>query len=403
MADEREFVSVVMPVRNAMPFLDEAVASILAQSHSAFEFVIGDDGSTDGSSECLQRWAARDGRIRLLRNDGVGLGPSGSSNWVAREARHPLVARMDADDISMPDRLRRHVAALRADPGAVLVCSLFECIDASGRVVGPRDRSQLIKPNSTLPTAHGVIMFRRDVFDRIGGYRRECDYWEDLDIFIRLGWEGRVLVLPDVHYRYRYSPTSARAVTQERKIACALDVGMRCMAAHRAGLDYDPILRAAAQAPAAGKVSTAVMVPAALQRLWTGAHRSIIGWTLRNVALGWNRASAVVLLLACWAWISPASLRAFMRLHMVRADRRAGKRIVDGRVYCWQTRRPGEPPLPAELRTVEAQLPAAPAPLPRVPASQAPAAGRSWSPPPPGAADLAEPAAMLRAGGRARD
>src|SRR6185503_10477643 len=134
-------VSVVMPVRNAMPYLDDAIASILLQSHENFELIIGDDGSTDGSSERIDEWARRDGRIRVIRNGGSGLGPAGSSNWVARAARHPLIARMDADDISMPDRLRAQVLALRADPEAVIVGSLFDYVDGAGRRVGGRDRS----------------------------------------------------------------------------------------------------------------------------------------------------------------------------------------------------------------------------------------------------------------------
>ena len=172
-------VSVVMPVRNAMPFLDEAVASILAQTHGHFELVIGDDGSTDGSGERLREWARRDSRIRVIRNGGRRLGPSGSANWVARESFHPLIARMDADDISAPDRLRQEILAFRSDPGAVLVGSLYECIDVNGRRVGRRDRSVLRDSRCVFPVAHGSMMFRRDAFERVGGYRSQCDYWED--------------------------------------------------------------------------------------------------------------------------------------------------------------------------------------------------------------------------------
>src|SRR4051794_20662021 len=96
-------VSVVMPVHNAMPFLDIAVASILGQSFEDFEFVILDDASTDGSTERLREWAARDPRIRLIEEK-RNLGPALSSERVAVAARAALVARMDADDISHRDR-----------------------------------------------------------------------------------------------------------------------------------------------------------------------------------------------------------------------------------------------------------------------------------------------------------
>src|SRR5258708_11231113 len=94
-------VSVVMPVHNVLPYLDAAVASILRQTFEDFEFVILDDASTDGSTGRLRQWASRDARIRLLEAK-RNLGPARSSDRVARAASAPIVARMDADDISYP-------------------------------------------------------------------------------------------------------------------------------------------------------------------------------------------------------------------------------------------------------------------------------------------------------------
>src|SRR5437868_4189969 len=96
--EARPRVSVVMPVHNALPYLDAAVQSILDQSFDDFEFVILDDASTDGSSERLRHWASTDKRIRLIEEK-QNLGPAGSSERVARAASATIVARMDADDI----------------------------------------------------------------------------------------------------------------------------------------------------------------------------------------------------------------------------------------------------------------------------------------------------------------
>ena len=126
-------VSVVMPVRNAMPYLRSAIESVLAQSFRDFELVIGDDCSADGSLDCASSLAQCDPRIRVVQSR-VRLGPVGSSNFVANEARAPLVARMDADDISHPRRLERELKALAAHPRAVLVGALFDVIDGAGRV-----------------------------------------------------------------------------------------------------------------------------------------------------------------------------------------------------------------------------------------------------------------------------
>lgn len=317
-----------------MPFLDEAVASILAQTHRRFELVIGDDGSTDGSGERLREWALRDDRIRLMHRQGH-LGPAASANWVAGEAQHKLIARMDADDVSMPDRLRRQVLALRGNPDAVLAGSLFECIDVKGRRVARRDRSLLRNPRCLFPVAHGSIMFRRDAFERIGGYRRQCDYWEDVDFFIRIGREGRILVLPEAHYRYRYSPTSARQVSDEAVVARALDLCVRCLEAYREGRDYDALLEQERHAPSRGPVAPSVFAQVALERLWRGDPRSIFAWGRRHASFGRGRRGAMIRIFASWAWLSPASLRAFLRTWSMLADWRARHAVRDGLVYSW--------------------------------------------------------------------
>src|SRR3977135_257076 len=99
-------ISVVMPVHNALPFLNESISSILAQSFTDFEFVILDDASTDSSLELLREWSRRDQRIQIHEST-QRLGLAGSSNAVVSEARSAIIARMDADDVAHPDRLRR--------------------------------------------------------------------------------------------------------------------------------------------------------------------------------------------------------------------------------------------------------------------------------------------------------
>lgn len=331
-------VSVVMPVRNAMPFLDEAVASILAQTHGNFEFVIGDDGSTDGSGERLDQWARRDRRIRLIRNSGAGLGPSGSSNWVVREAIHPLVARMDADDISMPDRLRRQLLALRDHPDAVIVGSLCDIIDETGRRIGGRDRSALRDARGDFPVAHGSILFRRDSFERVGGYRAICDFWEDRDLLARMVHDGKALVLPEAMYSYRYSPTGCRLVADEARIARALDLRLRCLAAYRTGRDYEEVIAQEARFGPRDSVAPAVLAQVAHERLWRGDPRTIMrSWARRHTRLGWNRQGILIRIFASWARLSPASLRACLTLRSLYADWRARNVTADGEVHVWRS------------------------------------------------------------------
>lgn len=329
-------VSVVMPVRNAMPFLDEAIASILAQSHRNFELVIGDDGSTDGSSERIEMWARRDPRIRVIRNDGPCLGPSGSANWVVRAALHPLVARMDADDVSTPDRLRRQLIALRDHPDAVMIGSLYDLIDEQGRQVGARDRSALRNGRGDFPVAHGSIMFRRETFDRVGGYRAQCDFWEDRDLLIRLERAGKALIMPEAMYRYRYSGTSSRLVADEARVARAMDLRLRCIAAYRDGRDYDEVIEHEAGLGPRTTVAPSVLAQIALERLWRGDPRTIMqSWTRRHTNLGWNRLGILIRVFASWARLHPASLRTALRLRSRYADWRARNIVPDGEVHVW--------------------------------------------------------------------
>ena len=219
------------------------------------------------SGELLARYAARDPRIRLHLNEGEGLGPAGSSNRVARLARHDIVARMDADDISAPHRLEAQLRALDADRSAVLVGSAFDCIDPRGRRFrSAARRPPAATPDTIPPFAHGSIIYRRGPFEQIGGYRPNCDFWEDLDLYWRLARFGRLLVLPDVHYSYRCSDGHSRLKADRLRVEQALDLAARCARAHLKGKDYEPLL---AENPARRRVAASVF-------RWIGGSRAAL-------------------------------------------------------------------------------------------------------------------------------
>src|SRR2546421_2516750 len=116
-------VSVVMPVHNARRFIDQAIRSVLSQTFTDFEFIILDDNSTDGSGEVARAWARQDDRIRLFENQDR-LGHSATSNLAVSLARSKYVARMDADDISHPERLSRESQILSQSADILLVGTL---------------------------------------------------------------------------------------------------------------------------------------------------------------------------------------------------------------------------------------------------------------------------------------
>ena len=319
-------LSVVMPVHNAIPYLDEAITSILSQSFGDFEFVVLDDGSTDGSLDRLRYWAERDRRIRLIRGR-TRSGPVESSNRVVRESRAALVARMDADDLAHPDRLKLQIEAFAEHPDAVAVASLAETIDDRGRLVRGPDFARLLRRSPFAPFAHSSLTVRRSVFDEAGGYRIEASLWEDVDLYPRLAGLGRILVLARPLVSVRQSEVSTRLTARPEELERAMD------RVYRTGLGGPP-LREGGRHPEA-------YLPGAMIRVWNGRRPRILGRLWRHGSLGFDQASAKMLVWAVWAEASPRSLRLALRMRLAVLNRRARRRIAGRSIVEWT-------PLPVE-------------------------------------------------------
>ena len=326
-------LSVVMPVHNALPHLDAAVRSILEQTHRDFEFVILDDASTDGSTERLKEWAASDDRIRLHLGK-KNLGPAASSNFVVRAAEGAFVARMDADDISHPDRLRRQLEILRAHPEAGLVGSLCDVIDEQGRMVRGPDPWRLRHSGWFAPFPHGSIMYRRELFDRAGGYREQCVYWEDLDLFLRIAGLAKVLTVPEPLYQHRHSHSSTRLdAKQPERIERATDLMYRCVEALDSGSDYEDLLT---ERNDASKVDPRVFRARGSIVLWSGHRPRVLKRLLQRGKLRPDLKTVLALGWACMAALSPGALRlalkglAWSRNSASRSD--AAKDVVEWRL-----------------------------------------------------------------------
>lgn len=327
-------LSVVMPARNVLPWIDEAVRSILDQSFTDFEFIIGDDASSDGTTERLRAWQARDARIRLIERTGEPLGLTGSANWVAGLARAPLVARMDADDISRADRFELQVAALREHPDVVMVGSLWEGMDVDSRAVHGRDRSALLRTHGQ-PFMHGTIVWRREVFDRIGGYRSGAEHFEDSDFFRRMAAAGRTLVLPEALYRYRWSPGSSHFNYGRRRVETALALGARWGASPNPAAVSDETLEQWRGEIDAQRVGPTIFLYTAYRRIWSGKRGGILMPLLRRGRLGFNAATVRMLLWATAGGLAPGLLRSFLRWRIDQRDRAAAARIGGRTVFDW--------------------------------------------------------------------
>jgi glycosyltransferase involved in cell wall biosynthesis len=329
-----QFISVVMPVYNTLPYLDKSIASILNQTFQNFELIIRNDGSTDGSQDLLADWARRDYRIKLF-DSGQNLGPVGSSNWVVSKASFPLVARMDADDEAHPDRLLRQFEVFQERPEVGLVGTLFDSIDTKGNTILPSDRSLIVRKSFFAPFAHGSIMLRREMFDRVGGYRDPCIYWEDLDLYLRCARAGRVMILADTLYRFRYAPTSTRVTANQDDLERAVDLMLRCVAEATAGRNYDALLSADKTDRMAKKLNPVTFVFVGYQRLWLGQSTKIFKSICRRATLGLDVATAKALLWAVWADFSPGTLRACIKALKRLRDCLVRDKIIKGKLYDW--------------------------------------------------------------------
>lgn len=328
-----DFLSVVMPVHNALPHLDEAVRSILDQTHRNFEFVIYDDASTDGSREQLREWAKRDGRVRLIEGD-RNLGPVGSSALVVDRSKAAIIARMDADDLCDPERLQVELSVLRADPSAGLVGTLFDIIDDHGRQIRSPDYWRVTRKSAFIPFAHGSIMYRRELYERIGGYRVECEFWEDQDLVLRMASVADVLVVPRPLYRFRQWLRPRRSEAETQRIENAVDLMYRCMARLDRGETYEDLL-AESQDRQTSRVDPRVFVSAGSRTLWPGGRPMLLGRLVKRGKLGFDIRTASTLAWTAWAAASPRSLRALLRMLLRSRNARARKALSSAEPLHW--------------------------------------------------------------------
>jgi GT2 family glycosyltransferase len=325
-----------MTVRNLAPYISTSVESILAQTYSDFEFVIRDDGSDDGTTDILRAFARRDPRIRLFEAES-SLGPSGSSNWIAARARGDLVARMDGDDWSHPDRLRRQVALLDSAPEAVLVGTLGETMNEEGKLVRRAERWRLVATSSFAPFPHGSVMYRREAFEAVGGYRASAEFWEDLDLYRRIFRHGKLLVVAEPLYRHRATRLSTRLVSERAAVEASVDRMYRAVS--RA---HPPARR--------GRVAPRVFLSLGSTELWAGGRAAVLTPVLRRADLRLDRDSVLVLAWAVWATLSPATLRLCLRgIGRVR-DLTAARRLPAGKVHLWEPRGGDEGVVPLSPR-----------------------------------------------------
>lgn len=224
-------VTVAMSVYNAAPYLALAIESILAQTFGEFEFLIVNDGSSDGSAEIIDSYAARDRRVRPIHQENRGL--VASLNRMIDEARAPLIARMDGDDISRPERFEKQLAFLDSNPDFGVVGTLTINIDEAGKeswlnADQPTDWEGFRDALKDKPLlCHPSAMIRTEVVRAAGGYRAAFKHCEDYDLWLRLSERTKLCSLPDRLLLYRYSDSQ---VSEKHIYAQALGAAVAWLA-----------------------------------------------------------------------------------------------------------------------------------------------------------------------------
>lgn len=230
-------VSVLMAVYNAEKYLPEAVDSILGQSFTDFECLIVDDGSTDHSLEIINSY--RDPRIEVVRNP-RNLGLTRTLNRGLDLARGEYIARMDSDDVSLPERLDRQVAYLDAHPQVGVCGTWAKDIDSRGVVTGVREtpvgkdlEREYWRPS---PIIHPSAMIRRSHLGRLR-YDERIPYAQDFDLWLRIRAEHKLGNLPKHLLLYRVHRESITFSRRDDQLRATYDIFRERVGASEIGFD----------------------------------------------------------------------------------------------------------------------------------------------------------------------
>lgn len=216
-------VSVLMSVYNSMLYLEQSVQSILDQTFRDFEFIIINDGSTDGTQKILETFA--DPRIQIVTQPNTGL--TKALNRGLKLCRGEFMARMDADDISMPERLERQLVFLNKHPEVGMVGTAHIEIDAKGEVLLKKPcllednqlRKILIKYN---PFCHTSVMIRRSILQKIGPYDESFSYAQDYELWFRVARHHKLANLPQFLIKRRIYHENISFTFESHQLECAI-------------------------------------------------------------------------------------------------------------------------------------------------------------------------------------
>lgn len=211
---EKPTISAVLPTHNGEKYLGESIQSLLDQSYPNWELIVVDDGSTDSTLRIARTFAMRDSRIRLISNQ-INQGLPVSLNRGFQEARGEFYSWTSDDNLYRSNALEEMVEILRSRAEIDIVYSDYSTLDHNGNVT----RSVQALPPERLPFINGIgpcFLFKRCVFEELGGYRAELFLVEDYDFWLRAYAKFRFHHHPEDMYLYRQHQGSLTKQHSER-------------------------------------------------------------------------------------------------------------------------------------------------------------------------------------------
>lgn len=210
---KKPILSVYMPVFNASPYLSQSIESILSQTYTNFEFIIIDDASTDNSWQIIKKYARLDKRLRIYQNK-LNLGVSLTSNIAISYARGKYLARMDADDISLPSRFEKQINFLKQNKKTIAVGGQCIVIDTDNKIIGykkfPTDSQKLSEMLFwAIPLQQPSMMINLSLLPKtFTWYNRNQSSAEEVNLMFRFLNYGNLNNLSDYSLYYRQLSTS---------------------------------------------------------------------------------------------------------------------------------------------------------------------------------------------------
>lgn len=236
MTHQTPAITVLMPVYNAAAYVGQAIESILSQSFHDFEFIIINDGSTDGSEQVILSYS--DPRIRYINNDG-NKGLIYTLNRGMAMAQGDYIARMDADDISQPQRLEKQLAEFKKDPELVICGSFIKTFGRSESYIDymAATNAQILSAIFiACPFAHPSVMLKKQALLKLDEvYRSDYKHAEDYDLWSRLVFTGHSKNIPEFLLHYREHDQQVSTVYQDIKYRTVEKIQLNLL--HRLGLE----------------------------------------------------------------------------------------------------------------------------------------------------------------------